>query len=485
MTSYFLVFPNQLYDVGIAQLKGYDKVYLVEEPVYFYDRRWRPVRPNKVKVAFLRAAMRQYYTKCLERGVRIKYVEYGDAAACLASLAGKKVTIFDPTDAGLMEKLGLEGIVADVLESPNFLLPAGDLKTIRVSRHGAFYEAMKGRLDILRGINSQDKENRLPPPAEAPSGEEDRLEETYTSGEVLEDAVEYVRKIAADHCGDDSTAGAALALYPTTAESARRAFEKFLQRRFRKFGPYEDAIMEEAPFMYHSVISSALNAGLLDPRAVVERILAVGAELSVPINSVEGLIRQIIGWREYMRYLYVTRRDEMMAANIYGSKRRFTAASEVAWREGSTGLRPLDMEIQKAVYYGYSHHIVRLMVFLSFFIMCELDPSEIYKWFMEVVAIDAYDWVMVGNIWAMGYYYNGAMTRPYLSSSAYLKRMSNYSGDGEWDTIWDALFYRFIAKKGAATAAYKRNLAGIGARQLDEYKRVADKFISGTFTGGV
>ncbi len=181
-----------------------------------------------------------------------------------------------------------------------------------------------------------------------------------------------------------------------------------------------------------------------------------------------------------MRYLYVTRYDEMLAAtaSAVGPYRHLKVSAERGWRNATTGLYPLDAEIKKALHYGYSHHIVRLMVFLSLFIMCGIHPNDIYKWFMEVVAIDAYDWVMVGNIWAMGYFYKGAMSRPYVSSSAYIARMSDYEKDGKWDVIWDALFYRFCARSEDAVA-YKRNLAHIDAAELKRHIGVADEFING------
>merc|ERR1719169_185324 len=146
-----------------------------------------------------------------------------------------------------------------------------------------------------------------------------------------------------------------------------------------------------------------------------------------------------------MRYLYSFQRERLLESNAPGNFKTFK--DWASWYAGKTGLVPFDVEVRKALTCGYSHHIVRLMVFLNLFTLLGIHPSLIVKWFMEVVAIDAYDWVMVSNIYAMGYYYPAAMTKPYLSASNYLCRMTNYPKDGTWDTLWDGLFYVNITTK--------------------------------------
>ena len=241
-------------------------------------------------------------------------------------------------------------------------------------------------------------------------------------------------------------------LYPISHKDAYLHLDIFLKERFAKFGKYQDAIMQSENIMYHSNISAPLNIGLLDPLKVVEKTRA----MKVPLESYEGFIRQLIGWREYMHYLYVFHQKDLVSANLPENDRVFR---DKTWYNGTTGHTLIDNEIKKAIETGYAHHIVRLMIFMNFFILCGLKPQGIYKWFMEVVSIDAYDWVMTPNIYAMGYFSPMAMSRPYLSTSSYIAKMSNYSKDGKWDVLWDSLFYLFISSKPKRyVGAYARNL---------------------------
>ena len=129
--------------------------------------------------------------------------------------------------------------------------------------------------------------------------------------------------------------------------------------------------------------------------------------------------------------------------NSFGNNKRLGKE----WYLGTTGLIVIDNEILKAIKYGYSHHIIRLMIFLNFMIINEIRPDDIYKWFMEVVSIDAYDWVMISNIYSMGYFSKIGMKRPYLSSSNYIIKMSNYKKDGKWDIIWDEKYRSFVKSR--------------------------------------
>ena len=184
-----------------------------------------------------------------------------------------------------------------------------------------------------------------------------------------------------------------------------------------------------------------LNIGLLTPLKLVE--IAKNYKTKVPINSYEGFIRQLIGWREYMHYLYQYKYDELIKSNNHNNQKSI----DKSWYSGTTGLLILDNEIKKAITYGYSHHIIRLMIFLNYLLLSEIKPTDIYKWFMEVVSIDAYDWVMIPNIYSMGYFSKIGMKRPYLSSSNYLLKMSNYKKDGKWDIDWTDKFRSFVKSR--------------------------------------
>ena len=161
-----------------------------------------------------------------------------------------------------------------------------------------------------------------------------------------------------------------------------------------------------------------------------------------PINSVEGFIRQIIGWREFIRGVYLSKGSIERTSNFFNFNRKIPSS----FYDGTTGINPVDNSIKKVIKCSYNHHIERLMILGNFMLLCEFDPNEIYKWFMEYY-IDAYDWVMVPNVYGMSQFADGGLmsTKPYLSSSNYIKKMSNYS-KGEWEKIWDRLYWRFIFK---------------------------------------
>jgi len=230
--------------------------------------------------------------------------------------------------------------------------------------------------------------------------------------------------------------------------------------------------MKDDIFMYHSVISPMLNIGLLDPKKIINLTLEYYQKnkSDIPIASLEGYIRQIAGWREFQRSLYVFKYKDIVQSNSPNNNRKFKDIAK--WYNGETGIAPVDNEIKKAMNYGYSHHIVRLMIFMNFFILLEIEPYEIYKWFMEVVSIDAYSWVMIPNIYSMGYFYTKAMTKPYISSSNYILKMSNYKKDGYWEVVWDALYHNFIEQKPPTyTFFYKRTM-----KKNKEFDDIANDF---------
>ena len=185
-----------------------------------------------------------------------------------------------------------------------------------------------------------------------------------------------------------------------------------------------------------------LNVGLITPDIVIEKALDLFKKNKAPLNSIEGFIRQILGWREFIRGIYQLRGSKQKNSNFWGHQRKLSQS----WYDGSTGLLPLDDCIKSAVKDGYSHHIPRLMVICNLMNMCEIDPKFIYKWFMEMY-IDASDWVMIPNVFGMATYSDGGLmsTKPYTCSSNYILKMSNYE-KGAWCDVIDGLYWRFVQK---------------------------------------
>ena len=183
-----------------------------------------------------------------------------------------------------------------------------------------------------------------------------------------------------------------------------------------------------------------LNSGLLDINFVLDKTIVFYNKNDIPLNSCEGFIRQIIGWREFIRGIYTVKGSEERTKNFWGFKRKIPKS----FYDASTGILPVDDSIRKILKTGYAHHIERLMILGNFMLLCEFDPDEVYRWFMEMF-IDSYDWVMVPNVYGMSQFADGGLmsTKPYISGSSYILKMSNYK-KGEWSGIWDSLFWNFI-----------------------------------------
>jgi deoxyribodipyrimidine photolyase-related protein len=229
-------------------------------------------------------------------------------------------------------------------------------------------------------------------------------------------------------------------IYPTTHEESEIWLNQFLTNRFAEFGEYEDAIVDNENFLHHSVLTPILNIGLLTPLYIIETTLSFAKENSVSLNSVEGFIRQIIGWREFIRGVYVYKGKQERTTNFW----KFNKRIPPSYYNGTTGIAPIDTTIKKVLATGYCHHIERLMILGNFMLLNGFHPNQVYQWFMELF-IDAYDWVMVPNIYGMSQFADGGLmaTKPYISGSSYVLKMSNYT-KGDWCEIWDALFWHFM-----------------------------------------
>jgi len=307
----------------------------------------------------------------------------------------------------------------------------------------SFYKSERKRQHILLDQKEQpiggkwsfDTENRkkyptkkTPPPVQFPD-----IDPYYI------EALDYVENHFPNNLGTVTDYN----LYPHTFETARTWLLHFLQQRFAEFGPYEDAIIAHESILNHSVLSPLLNSGLLTPQYVIDTTLNFSSENDIPLNSVEGFIRQLIGWREFVRGVYISHGTKERTRNYWKFSRKIPAS----FYDGTTGIVPVDQTIKKVLQTGYCHHIERLMVLGNFMLLCEFDPDDVYVWFMELF-IDAYDWVMVPNVYGMSQFADGGLfaTKPYISGSNYILKMSDYK-KGEWQETWDALFWRFMDKQ--------------------------------------
>ncbi len=232
---------------------------------------------------------------------------------------------------------------------------------------------------------------------------------------------------------------------PTTHGEAEHWLKDFIKHRLSNFGPYEDAMSSGEAFLFHSVLSPMLNTGLLTPAQVLDSAAREYKKGQVSINSYEGFVRQIIGWREYMYGLYMHKQDKIVG-NYFGFKKKL----EPWWYSGDI---PEDLELPvrevlKTTYkYGYNHHIERLMVLGNWFLLNGYDPDDIYRWFCSLY-VDAYEWVMVANVYGMSQYADGGFTatKPYVSGGNYLQKMGKWwpSLKAAQDSEFTILYWQFI-----------------------------------------
>lgn len=305
-----------------------------------------------------------------------------------------------------------------------------------------FYEGVRKKTGVLMvdgkpkgGQYSYDPENRLP------YRTKDRLkyplppERGCSASGITREVITLVEKTFPDHPG--STDGFNL---PVTRSEAIQHFKSFVKERLPTFGPFEDAILQEDSRLFHSLLSPLINTGLLLPKEVIQYALKAHEEGAVDLPSVEGFVRQILGWREFIRGVDEVYGFEQEKLNYFGHKRKLKAS----WYEGTTGLPVLDLTIQKVLKDGYCHHIERLMILSNLMLLSGISPTEVHRWFMELF-IDSADWVMGPNVYGMGQMSDGGIfaTKPYICGSNYILKMSDFE-KGDWCDVMDGLYWDFI-----------------------------------------
>lgn len=483
MSNAALIYPHQLFPNSPA-LDGVSRAFLIEDPLFFGQYRF-----HAQKLLLHRLTMSEYAKDLSQDGLQVEFIEQskltesGDIARILHAKGIRHVRYVGPCDDWLETRLlsGLlqYGIHSTVVPDPNFMTSQDIVRSYGKGklRFANFYKDQRRRLNILvdekgepeQGKWSFDTENRrgmkadlVPPPVHNPPRPAE-----------LDHSIEYVRLQNPDALGLSHAANFS---YPVNRSQALAGLEDFLDWRFSRFGDYEDAISREHNVLFHSVLTPMLNIGLISPAEVVKA--ALDRKNEVPFNSLEGFIRQIIGWREFMRVVYIQNGRKQRRHNFW----RFTNPMPSAFYDGTTGIPPIDTVIHRLLRTGYCHHIERLMVLGNFMMLCEIHPDAVYQWFMEFF-IDSYDWVMVPNVYGMSQFADGGLctTKPYLSGSNYVLKMSDFPS-GPWCEVWTSLYWRFIDKHRDFFAGQPRlfpataQLKKMGSK-LDTHCLVADEFL--------
>ncbi len=415
---------------------------------------------HKHKIIFFLSAMRKYAIELKKSGFRVHYEKLGSDQSYSMSLSRflssekiEKFYFFEIEDKFFekeihtcIKKHNFSKIVQ--LQSPMFLTTRSQfldyLKGSKKPFMKTFYESQRKRLKILIQQNGQpvggrwsfDDENRL----NLPKNYSPPRIEKYKLDQIDLEVVATVDQYFHDHIGIGKDFW-----LPTDRKGAVRWLDQFLKERLENFGIYEDALSKEYPFINHSVLTPFLNVGLLTPDDVVRQTLKVFKDLNLPINSVEGFLRQIIGWREFVRGIYQNYSEVQDERNYWNHQQKLTQD----WYQGTTGIEPLDDVILKTKNFAYAHHIERLMVVGSLMLLLEIHPKEAHKWFMEMF-IDSSDWVMGPNVFGMALFSDGGIfaTKPYFCGSNYYKKMGPYK-KGNWQDAVDGLYWGFIDKHRA------------------------------------
>lgn len=441
---------------------GLDRVLMAElhdEAIY--------VRHHKKKIAFLFSAMRHFAEELRALGWTVDYVKLdapdnrgGFSAQVAHAVARHRPDRIIVTQAGewrvmqmLQDWQAQFPIPVDILTDDRFLCTPARFAAWAAGRSQLrmeyFYREMRRQTGLLMDGNQPeggrwnfDAENRKPADVDLFMPRPSRCQPDAITNEVLA----LVEARFGNHFGD-----LAPFWFAVTRADAEAAFSAFVQQALPHFGDYQDAMLTGEPFLYHAVISQYLNCGLLDPLRICQQVEAAYRAGKVPLNAAEGFIRQIIGWREYVRGIYWLKMPGYERSNFFGHTRPLP---DFYWT-AETGMACVSAAVSQTREHAYAHHIQRLMVTGNFAMLAGVDPYALHQWYLSVYA-DAYEWVELPNTVGMSQFADGGLlaSKPYAASGAYINRMSNYCGSCRYDVKqgtgpdacpFNALYWNFIA----------------------------------------
>ncbi len=436
---------------------AHDRVLMVEaqeEATY--------VRHHKKKIAFLFSAMRHFAEELRAAGWQVDYVKLDDPANqgsfsaqlahSVAALKPARVIATEPGEWRVQQALIGAGVT--LLPDDRFICSTQEFadwaegrKQLRMEY---FYREMRRKTALLMdgdqpegGKWNFDAENRKPAEASLFMPRP----KAFAPDAITQDALELVAARFDNHFGDLEPF-----TYAVTRAGAEEALAHFVAEALPNFGDYQDAMLAGEPFLYHSILAQYINCGLLDPLAVCRAVEAAYSAGHVPLNAAEGYIRQIIGWREYVRGIYWLKMPGYERSNFLGHTRRLPSFYWTA----ETDMACIRAAVTQTREQAYALHIQRLMVTGNFAMLAGIDPHELHEWYLAVYA-DAYEWVELPNTVGMSQFADGGLlvSKPYAASGAYINRMSNYCGTCRYDVKqrtgpdacpFNALYWNFIAR---------------------------------------
>ena len=435
-------------------------VEVVEEATY--------VRHHKKKISFLFSAMRHFAEVLEGEGWQVDYVKLddpdnrgsftGELKRAIARHDPERVVITEPGEwrvrAAVESWSERFGLPVEILEDDRFLCSRTEFADWAEGRKQLrmefFYREMRRKSGLLMdgeapegGRWNFDAENRKPAKTDLFMPKPAHSEPDETTREVLD----LVAQRFPDHFGDLEPFW-----FAVTAEGAEAALAHFLQNALPSFGDYQDAMLADERFLYHSVLSLYINAGLLDPLEVCRRVEAEYRAGRAPLNAAEGFIRQIIGWREYVRGIYWLKMPDYVHENFFEAGRPLP---DFYWT-AETEMACIRAAVTQTKEEAYAHHIQRLMVTGNFALLAGIDPKAVHEWYLAVYA-DAYEWVEAPNTLGMALFADGGLlgSKPYAASGNYINKMSDYCSGcaydvkrktGEGACPFNALYWDFLAR---------------------------------------
>ena len=489
--SLFIILGNHLFPIKF--LNRYKKMnFFMAEDYYLctYEKH------HKLKIAFFLNSMRIYANELEKKNFNIQYSKldnstikqsYEDKIYKIISQKNiKHIYFYEIEDKFFEEKIinfaNKNKLNYTIIQSPMFLNSRIKFKKylddVAKPLMASFYKKQRIEMNILMDNNKKplggkwsfDEDNREKIPKNLSVSSIPKQKDTVHHNEILK----LIEKYFSNHPGS--------ADYYWLASSrveAKFLLEDFIKTRFKYFGNYEDAVLKNNVYLFHSFLSPYLNNGLITPQEIIDMIFSKNINSNIPINSIEGFVRQIIGWREFVRGIYQNYSAKLEEGNFYNNDRKLTKD----WYTGNTGIEPIDDAIKDILKYGYAHHIIRLMHLSNIMNLAGVHPKEIYKWFMEMF-IDSSDWVMTPNVFGMGTFSDAGIfsTKPYICGSNYIIKMSDYK-KGKWADIVDGLYWNFISKniesigKNPRMSFIKMSYRKLTSEKLKFHKDIAVKFI--------
>lgn len=397
------------------------------------------VKHHKKKIAFLFSAMRHFAAELEAAGNKVHYSQlddpantgsfFGELQRILAIYQPEKIVLTDPSEYRVQldvrswaKRLN---ITVEIRADDRFLCSTDEFKQWASGRKQLrmefFYREMRRKHAILMAndqpIGGQwnfDSDNRKRAPGDL------QVPDTYTAkpDTITEAVLDLVATEFDDHFGDLSPFHLAV-----TRSQALEALDRFVDQRLHQFGTYQDAMLQDEPWMFHSHLSFYINCGLLSPLECIRKAEAAYHQGNAPLNAVEGFIRQLLGWREYVRGIYQLQMPDYAHSNFFDAARPLPA---LYWGQ-PTIMNCMRQCVSETKRHAYAHHIQRLMVLGNFALLANLDPQAVNQWYLIVYA-DAYEWVELPNVSGMVLFADGGLlaSKPYAASGAYINKMSNY-----------------------------------------------------------